>query len=120
MSGESIAQIIIGIGTVIASLYGAIRLARSDKVKSASDNAAVLLSGWEALKNSTTEEMERVKKSCAEEIAKMKADHDKDREDWDRDRVAMQDRIETLEAKVVALLARLDRNGKFTRKDDPK
>lgn len=121
MKGTEIAAVLGGIATiigVIGGLYGTWRLARGDKVKQGADNAAVLLGGWRDIQNATLKEVERVRTACEEEIAKLKAEHDADRADWDRREAKMlareakmQEQIDKLEAQVVTLLEKKARGG---------
>lgn len=104
MTGAEVASILGILLTAAGGLYGTWRLAKADKWKGTADQAAVLLTGWQALQSSIVDEVERVKKSCAEEIANLKAEHDADRREWQEEKAAMQEEIELLKAQVAALL----------------
>lgn len=78
---------------------------RTDRGRESSGDAAVLLASWKDLGDSITAEVERVKKSCIEEIAKLKAEHEADRAEWHAERAAMHEEIETLKAQVLGLLS---------------
>ncbi|HXH59092.1 hypothetical protein [Iamia sp.] len=104
MNGGDIAAIIGGITAFVGTIYGTWRGARSDKVKSSSDNAAVLLGGWEKFQTKTLEEVERVRKSCQDEIAALKVEHEQDRAEWRGREKSMQDEIDKLKSQVLILI----------------
>lgn len=111
MSGNELAAIIGALGTFGGTMYGTWRLARSDKTKASSDNAAVLLGGWRDFQAETLKEVDRVRKSCQEEIAELKREHDEDRAIWRRREKEMQEEIDRLKAQVIILIEAQGRKG---------
>lgn len=95
---------IAGLLTATGTFSADRRKARREKYQGDTDNAAVLLASWKALGDSISSEVERVRKACTEEIAKLKAEHEQDRREWQVEKLAMQEEIETLKAQVYSLL----------------
>lgn len=104
MKGGDIAAIIGGLTAFVGTIYGTWRAARSDKLKSSSDNAAVLLGGWRDFQAETLKEVDRVRRSCQEEIAALKVEHEKDLAEWREREKSMQKEIDTLKAQVLILI----------------
>ena len=104
MSGGEWAAIIGGIAGFISTMYGVWRVARADKLKSGSDNAAVLLGGWRDFQAETLKEVERVRTSCQEQMDALRKEYDADREEWAKEKQAMQAEIETLKTQVLILI----------------
>lgn len=98
-----IAQVTIAIGAALgaaASIYGTWRLARKDRSDDAAGNAAVLLGGWRDFQAETLKEVERVRALTQAQIAELKAEHEADRVQWDRDRERLQTEIDQLKAQI--------------------
>lgn len=109
MSGAEVATIIGGITGFLATMYGTWRVARADRLKNNADSAAVLLGGWAAFQAETkatmTAEVERVKKSCQDEIDALREEHEEDRQEWRRRERAMREEIDSLKREIAELRA---------------
>lgn len=96
------------------------RKARAERLRENSGSAAVLLSSWKELGDSITAEVERVKRSCVEELTKLRTEHEQDRQEWHAEKAAMQEEIDTLKAQVYALMnARLTKRTRRTDQGAP-
>lgn len=112
MSGGELAAIIGGLSGFVATMYGTYRVARADKMKQGADGAAVLLGGWRDFQAETLKEVDRVRKSCQEEIAELKREHDEDRAVWRKREKEMQEEIDRLKAQVIILIEAQARKGR--------
>lgn len=108
MKGGDIATVIGGLTAFIGTIYGTWRAARSEKIKASTDSTSILLGGWENFQNNTLKEVERVRTSCQEQIAELKAEHEQDRVEWrereakwDEEKKSMQDEIDKLKSQVL-------------------
>ena len=104
MTGGEIAAMIGGLTGFIATMYTTWRVARADRMKHGSDSAAVLLGGWQSFQAETLKEVDRVRKSCQEEIAKLKEEHSAERFVWQVERERMQNEIDDLKEQVMLLI----------------
>lgn len=81
---------------------------------------ATLVSGYTAFATKLQEELDRVRKSCQEQIDGIRREHAAERDVWHRERDELRERVEELEAQVVALLSLPPREpGSRTRRNDP-
>lgn len=104
MSGGEWAAIVGGITGFISTMYGVWRVARADRLKHGSDNAAVLLGGWRDFQAETLKEVDRVRASCQEQMDALRKEYDSDREEWALEKKAMQAEIDTLKTQVLILI----------------
>lgn len=104
MKGTEIAAFFGVFFTFAGGIYATWRTAKSDSMKNRSDNAAVLLGGWEKFQQKTLEEVDRVRKVCENEIAQLKKEHDEDRALWHQRETEMRDEIDRLKAQVIILI----------------
>jgi len=104
MTPEQFGGLLGAIGTFFVGLYGAYRLAKADRYKASSDSAALLLAGWKNLQEAVSEEVERVKKSCAEQIALLRDENEKDRKEWAQERGTLREEVASLKAEVFSLM----------------
>lgn len=109
MSGAEVATIIGGITGFLATMYGTWRVARADKMKHNSDSAAVLLGGWKDFQQETLKEIDRVRKTCQEQMAEMRQEYDADRLTWAKEKESMQGEIDRLKAQVLILIEKAAR-----------
>lgn len=127
VKGNEIALILTALGSLLTGLAMSLRGLRTDKQKAKRDESSDLLAGYtsmitalrqdlETARDNHTEETDRLHRQYGEEIAMRQKLCDQDRAIWENERRRLEERIETLEAQVVALMNRPI--GTRTRKTD--
>lgn len=107
-------EVIAGVALLLGAIAGLLtasgtfnadrRKARRERIDGDSGNAAVLLASWKELGDSISSEVERVRRSCAEEITKLKVEHAADKAEWQAEKKGLHEEVEALKAQVVALM----------------
>jgi hypothetical protein len=105
------AQAVSVILTAIAAVLGgwaAVRQIRPKERDIAQQGASTILSKYDALVSRQDEELISVKRQCREDIERLRREHKEEREALKHENKELLERIDELEAKVVALM-----NGRF-------
>ena len=115
MTGEGIAAIVVAAGGFIGAVVLAFRGLSGDRFSRKVSESAALLSGYTEMVKNLRTEIDEMRKSHSDDMGRMLKNHvleiesindncDKDRARWDAERERLEERIETLEAQVYALL----------------
>ena len=129
MSGEAIAAILVAAGTFLSGLILAIRGLSGDRFNRKVTESAALLTGYtemvanlrkeiKEIREDNTHEIERLQRQHKVEIENLTFMQNQERERWDGERNRLEERIDTLEAQVAAVLFRP--SGSRERADDNK
>jgi hypothetical protein len=90
------------------AMYAAWRSSRTTEQVAGHDakvnHSVALLTGYDAFAQRLTEEVDATRARCDQQIAAMRSEHARERQEWERERAKLEERIELLEAKVVSLL----------------
>lgn len=101
-----IVAVVTGIGGYLTARRNTKPLERGEETK----KVATLLSSYDAFADRLQGELERVRKDCDGQIAAMRRQHHREREQWQAEKNELNERIDELEAQVVALIERLQRD----------
>ncbi len=104
MNIEDIAFALLGGGAV--GILTAIRGLRSDKYSRDEAARAALMTGYGGYMDELRHEIARVKEQCANELREQDERHARDREQWEREKAALQAELRELRAKVYELIDR--------------
>lgn len=117
MTGTEISAIIVGLGTFVGAVALALRGITGDRFQRKVTESASLLSGYtEMVKNLRAEiadirqdndsEIQRLQQQHQRELEQQNLLHEQERQRWNAERNRLEERLETLEAQVVALMNR--------------
>lgn len=108
-NAQAISIILTGLAAVLGG-WAAVRQIRPKERDIAQQGASTILSKYDALVARQDQELVNVKHQCHEDIERLRNEHKEERASWLQDKRELLERIDELEAKVVALM-----NGRFGR-----
>lgn len=128
LTSEQIIAVLGALGAFIGVVFGIVRAMTGERFQRRVTESAALLSGYTDMVKSLRVELTEVKEQHSKdmerqanhhrvEIENTNFLHDEERKRWQTERERLEERIDTLEAQVAALLYRPE--GRRTRKDDP-
>jgi uncharacterized protein YukE len=117
VDGTTIAAVLTALGAFIGAVVLAYRGLSGDRFARKVSESAALLTGYTEMVKNLRTEIDQMRQSHAADMGRMLKNHvleinsinencDKDRARWDRERLRLEERIETLEAQVYAVLHR--------------